>query len=986
MNKENENKAPEKSLKSSGSKKRKYINKAIFKAVKTFFLSLLVIGVLGAAMGIGMIKGIIDNAPEVDVDSIVPLGYATTVYNSAGQVTDTLVMAGSNREEATYDELPKVLIDAFVSIEDSRFWKHRGIDTRAILRAISGVITGNSSSGGGSTITQQLIKNNVFNGGRERSFGEKVERKFQEMYLAVKLEKQMDKKLILTNYLNTINLGSNSLGVKVAARRYFGKDVSELTLSEATVIAGITKGPTKYNPITGQAANAERRKIILQYMYEQGYITKEQQEEALADDVYSRIQNVNTMAKEKNSPYSYFTDALISQVTQALINEMGYTETQAHNLLYSGGLSIYTTQDPNLQQIVDSEVNNPENYPDTKYSLEYRLTVTDSEKNTHNYSEKDINKYHSETLHDGFGGLYPTEDAAKADAEKYKSSILKDGDTIVGESVKTVLEPQVSFVLMDQKTGSVKAISGGRGEKTSSLSLNRATDTTRQPGSTFKVISSFAPALDTSGNTLATTYYDAEYTLGDKTFKNWYDKQGYLGWSSIRDGIVYSMNIVALKTLMETVTPRVGVQYATDFGISTLTDQDYNASLALGGLTKGVSNLELTGAFATIANQGVYTKPMFFTKIVDHNGKTILDNTTPTTHRVIKDSTAFLLTDAMAASTQNNRKFASSGINVNSTSTRAHLDHMSVAGKSGTTSNNVDVWFVGFTPYYTAGVWAGCDENQTLSDNGGTSFHKDIWRKIMTKVSEGQQDIGFPVPDSVETAVVCRKSGKLPIPGVCDHDPRGDSTYTEYFAKGTVPTEVCDHHTTVTVCRDSGLLPTPNCPTTTRVALIIPSGQSQTDDSQYAAPSATCNIHGGINPIVGSDAPTEGADDNQDVGVAPNSNHPVVTPRQNNNVSVGVAPGDDHAAATQAPSPVVTPSKPDKKNKKKQPSEVVTPETTAPAHIKSTPPTKSDDDSDVLHGPGVTPKNDGPHASPGPSVSTEGPGGQASPILVGPGE
>ena len=313
---------------------------------------------------------------------------------------------------------------------------------------------------------------------------------------------------------------------------------------------------------------------------------------------------------------------------------------------------------------------------------------------------------------------------------------------------------------------------------------------------------------------------------------------------------------------------------------------------------------------------------------------------------------------------------------------------MSVAGKSGTTSNNVDVWFVGFTPYYTAGVWAGCDENQTLSDNGGTSFHKDIWRKIMTKVSEGRQDIGFPVPESVETAVVCRKSGKLPIPGVCDHDPRGDSTYTEYFAKGTVPTEACDHHTTVTVCRDSGLLPTPNCPTTTRVALIIPSGQSPTDDSQYAAPSATCNIHGGVNPIIGSEAPTEGATDNQDVGVAPNSNHPVVTPRQNNNVTVGVAPGDDHTAATQSPSPVITPSKPDKKNKKKKPSEVVTPETTAPpAHIKSTPPTKSDDDSDVLHGPGVSaPKNDGPHASPGPSVSTEGPGGQASPILVGPGE
>ncbi|RKW55519.1 MAG: penicillin-binding protein, partial [Lachnospiraceae bacterium] len=455
MNKENENKTPEKSSKSPGSRKKKYINKFIFQAVKTFFLALLVVTVLGGAMAVGMIKGIIDNAPDVDVDSIVPLGYATTVYNASGQVTDTLVMAGSNREEVTYDELPKVLIDAFVAIEDSRFWKHNGIDTRAILRAVSGVITGNSSSGGGSTITQQLIKNNVFNGGRERSFGEKVERKFQEMYLAVKLEKQMDKKLILTNYLNTINLGSNSLGVKVAARRYFGKEVSDLTLSEATVIAGITKGPTKYNPITGQEANSERRKIILQYMYEQGYITKEQQEEALADDVYSRIQNINTLAKEKNNHYSYFTDALISQVTSAFINELGYTETQAHNLLYSGGLSIYTTQDPSLQQIVDSEVNNPENYPDTKYALEYRLTVTDSEKNTHNYSEKDINKYHSDVLHDGFNGLYTTEDAAKADAESYKATVVKDGDTVVGESVKTVLEPQVSFVLMDQKTGAV---------------------------------------------------------------------------------------------------------------------------------------------------------------------------------------------------------------------------------------------------------------------------------------------------------------------------------------------------------------------------------------------------------------------------------------------------------------------------------------------------------------------------------------------------
>ena len=524
----------------------------------------------------------------------------------------------------------------------------------------------------------------------------------------------------------------------------------------------------------------------------------------------------------------------------------------------------------------------------------------------------------------------------------------------MGESVKTVLEPQVSFVLMDQKTGNVKAISGGRGEKTASLSLNRATDTTRQPGSTFKVISTFAPAIDASGATLATTYYDSEYTIGNKTFQNWYDKQGYLGWSNIREGIIYSMNIVALKTLMETVTTRVGVQYATDFGITTLTDQDYSASLALGGLTNGVTNLELTGAFATIANGGVYREPVFFTKIVDHNGKTLIDTAAePVTHRVLKDSTAFLLTDAMAASTENNRKFARSGVNVNSTSTRAHLDHMSVAGKSGTTTKNIDAWFVGFTPYYTAGVWAGCDENQTLSDNGGTSFHKDIWKKIMNKVSEGYDDIGFPVPDSVETAVVCRKSGKLPIPGVCEHDPRGDATYTEYFAKGTVPTEVCDHHTSVTVCSHSGLLPTPNCPTTTKVALIVPSGASTTDDSYFAAPGDTCNIHGG--GAVPDSHPTGGGESDA-VGVSPSTaaSHGVIesgkpTGSQNKNIST-------------------TP-----------------PNTAAPA-----PTTAADDSGISFQGPGSetsAPSTDGPGAAnPAPTISTEGPGyQQVSPRTVGPG-
>ena len=247
------------------------------------------------------------------------------------------------------------------------------------------------------------------------------------------------------------------------------------------------------------------------------------------------------------------------------------------------------------------------------------------------------------------------------------------------------------------------------------------------------------------------------------------------------------MNIVAVRCLVETVTPQLGVEYAKNLGITSLTSNDLNPATALGGITDGVSNLELTSAFAAIANGGIYTEPVFFTKILDHNGKVLLDNT-PETHRALKDSTAFLLTDAMADSLRPVSSFARAGASINSTSTRARLSGMSAAGKSGTTTSNNDIWFVGYTPYYTAGIWGGCDNNQSLSSNGGTSFHKDIWRKIMERVHEGLSDPGFAVPDSVETAQICRKSGKLAVSGVCSNDPRGDAVYTEYFAKGTVLT------------------------------------------------------------------------------------------------------------------------------------------------------------------------------------------------------
>lgn len=859
-------KSTKRKIKAASSRKKKYTNKVFLSFSKTVFVLFLFVVVTAGSAGIGVFRGILDSAPDFNPDSFAPSGYFSTIYNASGEVTDTLVGSDANRIEATYEEFPQDLIDAFVAIEDARFWQHNGIDLRSITRAAVGVLT-NNYSGGASTLTQQLIKNTVFNGGMETSDGAKIERKIQEQYLALQLTKNVDRKIILTNYLNTINLGKNTLGVKAAALRYFNKDISELTLSECAVIAGITKNPSHLNPVSDPEANAERREVILKEMYNQGFITKTEQEEALADDVYSRIQNVDLAIKENATPYSYYTDELIEQVINALMEQFGYTNTQASNLLFSGGLQIETPQDPLIQAIVDEEINNPENYDAARLSVEYRLSITHADGETKHYSQETMRSYFRQTKgQTSFDGLFDNEADIQAAIDEYKSYLLKDGDKVIGESSNITLQPQSSFVVIEQSTGYVKAISGGRGEKKANRTLNRATNTLKQPGSTFKVITSFAPAIDTCGATLASVYYDASFTVGAKTFRNWWGAD-HKGYHSIRDGIIYSMNIIALRCMNETVLPPLGVEYAEKLGITSLVSSDLNLSTSLGGITKGVSNLELTNAFAAIANNGTYTKPIFFTRILDRNGKVLIENV-PETRVALKDSTAYLLTDALTNAMQSNVMYTRPGAGINATGTSASIPGMTTAGKSGTTTGNNDIWFVGYSPYYTAGIWGGCDHNQKLKDergsrNGGTSFHKRIWRKIMTRIHEGLPDQAFPVPDSIETAQVCRKSGKLAVSGVCSSDPRGDAVYTEYFAKGTVPTEACDHHVRVTVCAASGGRPTAFCPEDqqeARTFMAVPAEEGATDDSYYAMPDY-CTVHDGSSTIIdpsetgGSDIP-----------------------------------------------------------------------------------------------------------------------------------
>jgi len=369
--------------------KKKRLGVRIFKGVLLTLLLLMVAGCVGGGI---FLKKVIDSAPDVTPEDVKPTGYTSVVYASDNKTeTQRLTSAGSNRVYKTIDEIPKDLQHAFVAIEDERFYEHNGIDPKGIVRAgMIGLTTGDFSQGA-STLTQQLIKNNIFDFMSEDTFFDRLERKIQEQYLALKLEKQMSKSEIMENYLNTINLGQNTLGVQAASQRYFNKDVSQLTLSESAVIAAITQSPSYYNPITHPDHNADRRKQVLKNMLEQGYISQEAHDEALADDVYARIQNVNTNITQNTTPQSYFVDALTEQILTDLEDPdvgLGYSETQAYNTLYKGGLSIYSTQDLEIQGICDQVLNDDSNYPyKVQYGLSYALTVTRADGTHENCSD-----------------------------------------------------------------------------------------------------------------------------------------------------------------------------------------------------------------------------------------------------------------------------------------------------------------------------------------------------------------------------------------------------------------------------------------------------------------------------------------------------------------------------------------------------------------------------------------------------------------------
>ena len=718
------------------------------RALGRCLLALTLLLAMAGGAAFGFLTYVLASAPELSEVSVSPHGYRTAVLDDAGEVMVTLAGEESNRVYVTLDQIPIHLQNAFIAIEDERFYRHGGIDLRGIARALWQDVTTGSLSQGASTITQQLIKNNVFSSFTEESTAmDKITRKLQEQYLAVRLEKSTSKAWILENYLNTINLGGGTWGVQTAALRYFGKEVSDLTLSESAVIAAITKSPTALNPLKHPEENRSRQRLVLAGMLEQGMISQEEHDAALADDVYARLQETDTGSEIPI--FSYFEDTVISQVAEDLETELGYSETDAWQAIYRGGLTIETTQNTALQSICEEEIDRTDRY------------ATDA---------------------------------------------------------------QATLVLLDSATGAVKAIVGGRGEKTASLTWNRAVSSVRQPGSTIKVVGEYAAALESGAVTLATVYDDAPYTYSNGTpIRN--ASGSYGGRTTVRKAIAASTNTVALRCFQEAGMDAVWT-CLEDFGFSHLDEDDRVEALALGGTHGGVTNLELTAAYAAIANGGVYSKPYCYTRVLDREGHVLLEHT-PHQRRVLSETTAALLRRAME------------DVMTAGTGTAAAFSGQALAGKSGTTSDLRDLWFVGFSPSLVCGAWSGYDD---FSSQDSSAYVKWLWRSVMQRAHEGLERQSFDGPGTLESRTICTKCGKLAVEGLCSETVQGNMTLLEWFAPGTAPTERCDCHVAVELCETSGEVAGFYCRERER-RVYLKEGTAGTADETAVAPEERCSEH-----------------------------------------------------------------------------------------------------------------------------------------------
>ncbi len=709
-------------------------NKKKISVLRLVIVAILLIAFVGAGAAAGIVAAYIKDAPEISSKDILQLRQSSIVYEeSTGEVVDR-IHAEVNRTLVHLDDVPKHVQNAFIAIEDERFRQHFGID----LRRIFGVIIQNLKAGrivaGASTITQQLVRNVVLT--QEQKF----KRKIQEQYLAIKLERVFTKDQILEAYLNTIYFGHSAYGIHAASMTYFDKNPSELTLAEGAMVAGVTNNPSVFSPYLKPDNAKKRQDLVLRSMLDQGYINQQEYDSAVSEElVYER----GEADEEEIAISSYFIDQVKVDVREDLMEKYNYTKDEANNLLFNGGLKIYATIDVKMQETVENAFKDPANFPKT------------------------------------------TDDA------------------------KGVPQPQAAMVVNDYKTGHVKAMVGGRGQE-GQLLLNRATQSYRQPGSSIKPISVYTAVID-NGYTAATVIDDTPvaFIAGDGELwipKNWYSDAGtglptYWGLSTVREGIQWSMNIVTIK-LLNDLGIDIALDYAKRLGLTSLVESgrihDKNlASLALGGLTKGVSPIDMATAYGTLANKGVKIKPITYVRVTDTNGNVLLENK-PLSTRVVSEEVAYIVTDMMKSVV---RAGTGTGANFN----------IPIAGKTGTTQDSVDAWFVGYTGHYVASLWMGHDEPKDMGF-GGSSYPARLWRKVMEEIHKDLPVVDFERPQGLVNVNVDTKSGKLPT-DLSYMDPR-NTVRSEMFIKGTEPTEYDDVHVVRDIDVTTNLLATPFCPPT----------------------------------------------------------------------------------------------------------------------------------------------------------------------------
>jgi len=795
------NQAPSKESKKTV--KAASVRKFIFAAIKCLIIFFVAIGCAAAGLVGGALYGYIKTSEPIKDEQLTAItsSQTTFIYDSKGNVIQKLTGKDNKDSELITDrEVPQFLKDAIIAIEDERFDSHIGIDLKRIASAGINFFTNSSSSHGGSTITQQVVKNVTEK--KRRS----LQRKVQEWYAAIQLERKMEKWQILELYMNISYWGNSCYGVQSASKKYFGKPVQELSLAQCALLAGITNNPGKYNPFTakGREEAKRRQEIILGKMLELGKIDKDQYDQAMAEEIKYAPKS---QSQKVASVQSYFVDQAISDVKKELMEKYNMSATMANYTIYNSGLEIHTTLDPSIQSVLDQVFTD-----DTYFPL-----INDTAKRQMEHPQAamavlDVRNGHVKALYGGYG-----KKEASNTLNRASSSLMK-----------------------------------------------------RQPGSSIKPIALYAPAIDLKLITPATVVDDvASYMLtgkdADREYPKNYDNK-HDGLTSVRNAVKNSVNVVAAKLWKDTLGPDNSIEYLKRVGIDR--ENEKYISLVMGGLEQGVNPLQMAAAYVPFAHEGIYYEPTTFTLVKDSTGKVLIDKTAAEFSIAYSEQTAFIMTDLLKEVTLGRTSpyphsgTAASFINEKTIG-------MPVAGKTGTTNSNIDKWFVGFTPYYAAATWYGYDntgsEPITLKSEEFNQAMK-IWAAVMQKIHEGLPQKDFERPDGIVERKICIYSGKIATE-LCAKDPRGNATRTELFIKGTEPRsdDLCTLHVEAQVCTASkdaeghNLLAGPYCPVETTLTNVfiqrdppyvpVKPNESKPKDLVYELPAGEyCTVHG--EPVI----------------------------------------------------------------------------------------------------------------------------------------